>query len=84
MTTERPELMWSTPVEACVLIAKGVTFRTASKIAVIVGTLLTIVNQGSVIVSGDATLATWLRTAANFVIPYTVASIGYLAPFRRR
>jgi hypothetical protein len=84
MTTDRPELMWSTPAEACVLIAKGATFRTASKIALIVGTLLTIVNQGSVIISGDATLATWLRTAANFAIPYTVASIGYLAPFRRR
>jgi hypothetical protein len=63
---------------------EGSTLRTASKIAVVVGTLLTVVNQGSVIASGDASLATWARTVANYVIPYTVASIGYLTPFRRR
>lgn len=84
MNVDRPQIVWSTPLEACVLIAKGATFRTASKIALVVGTLLTAVNQGSVIFSGDASSATWVRTLANYVIPYTVASIGYLTPFRRR
>lgn len=84
MNAERPEISWSTPPDACVLIAQGATFRTASKIALVVGTLLTVVNQGSVIASGDASLATWVRTVANYVIPSTVASIGYLTPFRRR
>lgn len=84
MNGDRPEISWSTPLDVCVLIAKGATFRTASKIALVVGTLLTLVNQGSVIASGDASLATSLRTAANYLIPYTVASIGYLTPFRRR
>lgn len=76
------DITWSSWREAIVLIVKGATFRTASKIAIIVGTLLTAVNQGAVIVTGDATLATWLRTVANYLIPYTVASLGYLAPFR--
>ena len=84
MNAERPEISWSTPLDACVLMAKGATFRTASKIAVVVGTLLTVVNQGSLIASGDASWATWVRTVANYVIPYTVASIGYLTPFRKR
>lgn len=84
MNAERPGISWSTPLDACVLIAKGATFRTASKIALVVGTLLTVVNQGSVIASGDASLATWVRTVANYVIPYAVASVGYLTPFRRR
>lgn len=84
MNVDRPKIAWSTPLDACVLIAKGATFHTASKIALVVGTLLTAVNQGSVIVSGDASLATWVRTVANYLIPYTVASIGYLTPFRRR
>ena len=75
---------WSTPREACVLIVKGVTFKTASRIAVIVGTLLTVVNQGAVIVGGHAGTATWMRTIANYLIPYTVASVGYLSPFRQR
>jgi len=77
-------LAWSTPAQLVVLIARGVTFRTASRIALVVGTLLTVVNQGSIIVAGDAVAATWVRTAANYLIPYTVASIGYLSPFRRR
>lgn len=84
MNVERPGISWSTPLDACVLIAKGATFRTASKIALVVGTLLTLVNQGSLIASGDASLATWVRTVANYVIPYTVASVGYLTAFRRR
>lgn len=81
---DQDRLSWSTTLELCRLIARGVTFRTASKIALVVGTLLTIVNQGAVIIAGDAGLVTWLRTAANYLIPYTVASIGYLTPFRRR
>ena len=84
MSTEQTDLAWSTSAQMCVLIAKGATFRTASRIALVVGTLLTAVNQGSVIIAGDAVLATWLRTLANYLIPYTVASIGYLTPFRRR
>ncbi len=84
MNVNRRNTSWSTPLDACVLIARGVTFRTASKIALVVGTLLTVVNQGSVIASGDASLATWVRTVANYLIPYIVASVGYLTPFRRR
>ncbi len=84
MSVDRSEISWTTPLEACVQIAKGTTFRTGSKIALVVGTLLTVANQGSVIASGDASLATWVRTVANYLIPYTVASIGYLTPFRRR
>ena len=81
---ESRQISWATWGEACALIAKGVTFRTASKIALVVGTLLTAINQGAVIVGGDATVATWLRAVANYLTPYTVASLGYLAPFRRR
>jgi hypothetical protein len=74
---------WSSPAQMCVLILRGATFRTASRIALVVGTLLTAVNQGAAFLSGTPGVATWLRTVANFLIPYTVASIGYLSPFRR-
>jgi len=36
---------WSSPLEACRLILRGVTLRTAVKVAAIVGTILTIVNH---------------------------------------
>ena len=75
---------WRTIREAVMLIARGLTFRTASRVALVVGTLLSAVNQGSVITGGNATATPWIRVVANYIIPYTVASIGYLAPLRHR
>ncbi|MFN0090533.1 MAG: nitrate/nitrite transporter NrtS [Acidimicrobiales bacterium] len=80
----QPAPPWSSPAEAVRLILRGVTFRTASRVSLVVGTLLSIVNQGSVILGGDATLLTAVRVAVNYLVPFTVASIGYLAPFRVR
>ena len=64
------------------LILRGVTFPTASRVSLVVGTLLTAVNQATVLLHGDATAVTTVRIAFNYAIPYVVASIGYLAPFR--
>jgi len=74
---------WSSPLQAVGLIARGYTFHTAIRVAVVVGTILSLVNQGAVLVSGDATAATAARIAINYLVPYLVASVGYLAPFRR-
>ncbi len=84
--TTRPAVVppWTTRAEACRLVMRGVTFPTCARVALVVGTILTIVNQGSVIVGGDATVATWLRVGVNYVVPFIVSSIGYLAPFRCR
>ena len=73
---------WSTTLDACKLIARGITFRTAIKVALVVGTILSAVNQGGVIIHRDATTITWTRVIVNFLVPFTVASIGYLSPFR--
>lgn len=75
---------WSSTADGCRLILRGVTFRICARVAVVVGTILTLVNQGSVVVGGDATLGTWLRVVVNFLVPFIVSSIGYLAPFRCR
>jgi len=75
---------WASPLDACRLILRGVTFRTCAQVALVVGTILTIVNQGSVIVGGDASLVTWVRVCVNYLVPFVVSSIGYLAPFRCR
>jgi hypothetical protein len=82
----RPAIVppWTTRGQACRLVLRGVTFPTCARVALVVGTILTIVNQGSVIVGGDATVATWMRVAVNYVVPFVVSSIGYLAPFRCR
>ena len=75
---------WRTPLQAIGLILRGVTFPTAIRVALVVGTLLSVINQGGVVMSGDAGAVTGVRVVCNYLIPYTVASIGYLAPFRRR
>ena len=66
------------------MILRGVTFTTCARIALVVGTILSVINQGSVVVEGDATAMTWVRVAFNYLVPFVVSSIGYLAPFRRR
>lgn len=75
---------WSSVPEAFRLIALGYTFRTCFRVALVVGTLLSIVNQGSVLLAGEATTSTAIRIAINYLIPFVVASIGYLAPFRTK
>ncbi len=53
--------------------------RRTSRIALIVGLVLTAINQGSVIASGHATAMTWLRCALNFVVPLIVSNAGLLS-----
>ena len=84
MSANRTVPPWTTPGEAVVLIARGVTFSTAIRVAAVVGTLLSVVNQSAVIAAGHASIATWIRVAVNYLVPYIVSSIGYLAPFRQR
>lgn len=81
--TAPPVRDWSTPREAGALFLRGRTVRTALPIAAVVGTLLSAVNQGVIITGGDADTTTWIRVAVNFVVPFCVASFGYLAARRR-
>jgi hypothetical protein len=72
---------WSRPVEALVLFVCGRTARTAVPVAVVVGTVLSAVNQGHLLLDGgDA--ATWIRVAINYLVPYCVASVGFLSARR--
>lgn len=73
---------WTTPSEALRLFLAGVTVRSASKVSAVVGTVLSAVNQGSVIADGDATWVTWARVAVNYITPFCVSSVGYLAACR--
>jgi NAD(P)H-hydrate epimerase len=76
------DLAWRTPVQAARLIAGGATFATAARIALVVGTLLTVVNLGGALTSGHAGLATALQAMANYLIPYVVSSLGVLSRTR--
>lgn len=53
--------------------------RRTVRIALVVGVVLTAINQLDVIVAGDATTATWVKCALNFVVPFVVSNLGLLS-----
>lgn len=64
------------------LLLRGVTVRTAVPVAGVVGTVLSAVNQGDVVLGGDAGAATWVRIGVNYLVPFLVAGFGFLAARR--
>jgi len=48
------------------------------RIALVVGIVLTTVNQLDVMARGDATAITWIKSGTNFVIPFIVSNLGLL------
>jgi hypothetical protein len=77
-------LTWSRPGDAFALFLRGRTLRTAGPTAALVGTVLSLVNQGTVIDSGHATGATWVRVVVSYVVPFTVTSFGWIAARHER
>ena len=53
--------------------------RRTARIALVVGVILTLINQADVIIGGDATTVTWIKAAGNFVVPFIVSNLGLLA-----
>jgi hypothetical protein len=53
--------------------------RRTVKIALVVGTILTLINQLDVIVKGDATTITWVKAGLNYCVPFIVSNLGLLA-----
>jgi hypothetical protein len=52
--------------------------RRTVPIALVVGLILTAINQANVIKGGDATAATWIKTGLNFCVPFVVSNLGLL------
>ena len=59
-----------------------VSLKRCIPIALFVGTVLSLINQGSVIFGGNATDITWLRVGMNYVVPFCVSSSGFFASQR--
>lgn len=73
---------WKTWIEAFRLFFNGETLRSCIPVALVVGLLLSSINQGDVILSGAITTIIWLKVGMNFVIPFCVSSYGYLRACR--
>ena len=53
--------------------------RRTAMIALVVGTILTLLNQGDVILGGTATTATAIKGALNYMVPFIVSNLGLLS-----
>ncbi len=54
-------------------------FRRCVTIAAIVGTILTAVNQGDVIVGGRFDPVLWWKIPANYLVPFVVSNLGSMS-----
>ncbi len=75
---------WRTAGEAVRVSFRPSTLRRTVVIALIVGTLLSVVNQADVIVRGHADAVTWARIVVNFLVPFCVSTAGFLSACRLR
>lgn len=72
------KLEWGTWSEAFKLFFQGVTLSTCIPVALVVGVILSTINQSDVILGGSAGTLTWVKVGMNFVVPFCVSSYGFL------
>lgn len=65
--------------EALDIVFDPAHLRKTVKIALIVGCVLTAINQLDVFLRGDATAVTFVKTGLNFCVPFVVSNLGLLA-----
>jgi hypothetical protein len=53
--------------------------RRTTRIALVVGVVLTLINQLDVILEGDATELTGVKAGMNFLVPFVVSNLGLLS-----
>ena len=64
---------------ALAVCRNATTLRRTIRIALVVGTILTAVNQLDVIIGGDATWLTGVKIGLNYCVPFVVSNLGVLA-----
>lgn len=77
------KMEWATWPEAFTLFFHGVTLQTCIPVAIVVGLILSTINQSDVIANGNATSLTWVKVGMNFVVPFCVSSYGFLNARRK-
>jgi hypothetical protein len=70
---------WARVVDACRYCARRDHLRRTVRIALVVGVVLTGINQLDVILAGNSTTSTWVKCGLNFVVPFVVSNLGLLS-----
>lgn len=74
---------WTRPHEAARQLLCGATLRTCAPLALLVGTVLSLVNHGDVLVMGTGGGSLTVKICANYLIPFLTSSTGALLAVRR-
>ena len=75
---------WATPGGAFAVMRHPVHLRKTLTVALVVGTLLVLINQLDVLMRGDVTPLVWLKIALTYVVPFGVSNYGILVATHRR
>lgn len=75
---------WTRPRDAMALLLSGATVRTCLPVALIVGTVLSLVNQADVVLQGMVGAGVILKVAVNYAVPFLTSSTGALLAVRQR
>jgi hypothetical protein len=67
---------WRSALEYC---ARPDHLRRTLTIAIVVGVVLTAINQLDVVLRGEATAVTYVKCAMNFVVPFVVSNLGLVS-----
>lgn len=80
-STPRPA--WQTRAEAIRVVVHRPHLRHTLTTALIVGTILFVINHLDTVLRGGATTGTWVKTGITYLVPFVVANIGVLLASRR-
>ena len=75
---------WSTWREALIVCSTPHNLRRTVGIALVVGTILFVINQLDVVLRGDATALVWFKIGLTYVVPFCVSNYGILVATKLR
>jgi len=58
--------------------------KRALRVALIVGSILAVVNHGDVVLTGQATTTVWIKIVLTFLVPYCVATFASVQAIRQQ
>ncbi len=83
MTASADVLTWHQPREAVAVVCHRHHLVRTVSVALVVGTILFCINQLDVVMAGDASATTWIKSAVTYLVPFFVANYGVLTATRR-
>lgn len=75
---------WSSAGQAAQIVFGRRNLVRTVGVALVVGSVLFAINQLDVVMAGDATTVTWIKSVSTFVVPFVVANYGVLTATRQR